>query len=78
MALHRATAPLLLLQSDQDLRCPPAQSELAFAILKSRGHAVEMVRYPGEPHYLAGIGRPDRRVDRIQRMLDWFGEHLAG
>jgi dipeptidyl aminopeptidase/acylaminoacyl peptidase len=75
-ALHNNEAPLLLLQSDDDLRCPPAQSELAFAILKSRGRTVEMIRYPGEAHYLVGEGRPDRRVDRIERIVAWFREHL--
>ncbi len=74
--LHHNEAPLLLLQSDDDLRCPPAQSELAFSILKSRGRTVEMIRYPGEPHYLVGVGRPDRRVDRMERILRWFQEYL--
>lgn len=74
--LHRNEAPLLLLQSDDDLRCPPAQSELAFSILKSRGRTVEMIRYPGEAHYLVGVGRPDRRVDRMERIVAWFEEHL--
>ena len=61
--IHKAQAPLLLLQSEQDLRCPAIQSELVFAMLRQRGRTVEMVRYPDESHYLAGIGRPDRRID---------------
>lgn len=71
-------APLLLLQSEQDLRCPAIQSELVFAMLRQRGRTVEMVRYPDESHYLAGIGRPDRRVDRIERIVGWFTTHLGG
>ncbi len=39
---------------------------------------VEMVRYPDESHYLAGIGRPDRRIDRIERIVGWFTTHLGG
>ena len=66
MTIHQNTAPLLLLQSENDLRCPPEQSETLFAILRSRGVPTQMVRYPGESHFLAGIGRPDRRVDRMQ------------
>ena len=76
--IHKAQAPLLLLQSEQDLRCPAIQSELVFAMLRQRGRTVEMVRYPDESHYLAGIGRPDRRVDRIERIVEWFGKYLGG
>lgn len=78
MSIHQNTAPLLLLQSENDLRCPPEQSETLFAILRSRGVPTQLVRYPGESHFLAGIGRPDRRVDRLQRIVDWFRVHLAG
>jgi dipeptidyl aminopeptidase/acylaminoacyl peptidase len=35
-----------------------------------------MARYPGEAHFLAGIGRPDRRVDRMRRIVEWFREYL--
>ena len=76
--IHKAQAPLLLLQAEQDLRCPAIQSELVFAMLHQRGRTVEMVRYPDESHYLAGIGRPDRRVDRIERIVEWFEKHLGG
>lgn len=74
--IHRNEAPLLLLQCEDDLRCPPVHSDLVFAILRSRGRPVEMVRYPGESHYMVGIGRPDRRVDRIGRIVDWFVRYL--
>jgi dipeptidyl aminopeptidase/acylaminoacyl peptidase len=74
--LHRNKAPLLLLQADGDLRCPAAQTELAFSMMKLLGRTVEMVRYPDESHLLLGIGRPDRRVDRIERIVDWFERYL--
>ena len=76
MVIHHSTAPLLLLQSEGDLRCPPEQAETLFTILKLRGVPVQMVRYPGEPHFLAGIGRPDRRVDRMERIVGWFQTYL--
>jgi dipeptidyl aminopeptidase/acylaminoacyl peptidase len=76
MAIHQNTAPLLLLQSEGDLRCPPEQAETLFTILKLRGVPVQMVRYPGEPHFVAGIGRPDRRVDRMERIVGWFEKYL--
>jgi hypothetical protein len=50
---------------------------LIFTILRALGRDVEMVRYPGESHLLLLAGRPDRRVDRIERMVKWFEEHLG-
>jgi dipeptidyl aminopeptidase/acylaminoacyl peptidase len=74
--IERNEAPLLLLQAEADLRCPPDQSELVFAALRKLGRPVEMVRYPDESHLLVFVGRPDRRVDRIERIVDWFERHL--
>jgi dipeptidyl aminopeptidase/acylaminoacyl peptidase len=74
--MHRNHAPLLLLQAENDMRCPPANSEMVFHILRTLGREVEMIRYPNESHVMLGIGRPDRRVDRIERIVDWFTKHL--
>jgi dipeptidyl aminopeptidase/acylaminoacyl peptidase len=74
--IHRNEAPLLLLQCEGDLRCPPVNSEIVFAILRSLGRPVELIRYPEEYHLLFAVGRPDRRVDRVERMVDWFRRHL--
>ena len=74
--IHRNHAPLLLLQADNDLRCPPVHSEIPYSILKMRGRTVEMVRYPEESHVMLLKGRPDRRVDRIERIVAWFEKYL--
>ena len=74
--MHLNEAPLLLLQCEDDMRCPPVNSEIPFAILKTLGREVEMVRYPGESHVMLILGRPDRRVDRLERIVSWFREHL--
>jgi dipeptidyl aminopeptidase/acylaminoacyl peptidase len=74
--ITRFAGPLLLLQSEQDHRCPPINSELVFALRKANGVPVEMVRYPDESHWLAGIGRPDRRCDRLERIVEHFRRHL--
>jgi len=74
--LHRNMAPLLLLQAEGDQRCPDEQTEIAFTILRSLGRTVEMVRYPDEFHLLLDSGRPDRRVDRLERIVDWFERYL--
>jgi dipeptidyl aminopeptidase/acylaminoacyl peptidase len=75
-ALHRAKAAVLLLHADGDLRCPPVNTDIAFAVLHRAGVPVEMVRYPDEPHGLKTNGRPDRRADRIDRVVAWFRRHL--
>jgi dipeptidyl aminopeptidase/acylaminoacyl peptidase len=75
--MHLNHTPLLLLQAESDLRCPPGNSEMVFHILRTLGREVEMIRYPDESHVMLAIGRPDRRVDRIERIVDWFEKHLV-
>ena len=74
--MHRNEAPLLLLQAEDDVRCPPVHSQVVFQILLSLGRTTELVRYPGETHQMNLGGRPDRRVDRLERILDWFTRYL--
>jgi dipeptidyl aminopeptidase/acylaminoacyl peptidase len=68
--------PLLMLQAEADLRCPPHDNEQLFIALRHLGRTVEYVLYPEESHVFSSSGRPDRRVDRMTRMLDWFDRHL--
>ena len=77
---HVATmrTPLLMLQGEADLRCPPADAEQLFTALRVLGREVEYVLYPDESHIFQATGRPDRRIDRMTRMLDWFDRHLSG
>jgi len=75
-SLHHAKAPMLLLHTDGDLRCPPINTDLAFGVLHRAGVTVEMIRYPDEPHGLKTNGRPDRRADRIDRIVSWFRTYL--
>ena len=68
--------PLLLLQAEADRRCPPADNEQLFVALRVLGREVEYVLYPEEYHVYQASGRPDRRIDRMTRMLDWFDRYL--
>jgi dipeptidyl aminopeptidase/acylaminoacyl peptidase len=70
--------PLLMFQAEADLRCPAADNEQFFIALRTLGREVEYILYPDEYHTFAMTGRPDRRVDRMTRMLDWFDRHLGG
>ena len=68
--------PLLILQAESDLRCPPADNEQLFVALRHLRREVEYVLYPEESHVYASAGRPDRRIDRMTRMIDWFDRYL--
>ena len=58
------------------LRCPPGQSEMVFAILRSLKREVEFVRFPAEGHELTRSGNPAHRVMRFEIVLDWLDRHL--
>ena len=68
--------PLLMLQAEADLRCPPQDNEQLFIALRHLRRTVEYVLYPEESHVFSSSGRPDRRIDRMTRMLDWFDRYL--
>jgi dipeptidyl aminopeptidase/acylaminoacyl peptidase len=69
--------PLMILQGESDLRCPPADNEQFFVALRRLGREVEYVLYPDSDHAMAATARPDRRVDRMERIVGWFGKHLG-
>ena len=76
--VSRIRTPLLLLQGEADLRCPAADNEQLFVALRHLGREVEYVLYPESWHTFAITGRPDRRIDRNERMLAWFDRFLKG
>jgi dipeptidyl aminopeptidase/acylaminoacyl peptidase len=68
-----ATTPVLLLQGEDDLRCPRGQSEELFQSLMRAGKAeVQMVLYPGGDHHVAEEGRPSHRADYHRRIVEWI------
>ncbi len=72
----KVRTPLLILHAEQDHRCPIEQAEQLFVALKVLGHApVEFVRFPDEGHDLSRSGRPDRRIQRLEAILEWFERH---
>jgi len=68
--------PLLIIHSEQDLRCGIEQAEQLFATLKIMRKKVEFIRFPDEPHGLSRHGRPDRRVARLEWITKWFDRYL--
>lgn len=68
--------PLLILHSENDLRCPIDQAEQLFTILRLLKRDVEFVRFPAESHELSRSGSPVHRVQRFEIILDWFERKL--
>jgi dipeptidyl aminopeptidase/acylaminoacyl peptidase len=69
--------PVLVLHSENDLRCNVEQGEHFFTLLRLLGKEVEMVRFPAESHELTRSGSPIHRVQRFEIVLDWFGRYLG-
>ena len=72
----QVNTPLLILQAEDDRICPPADNEQLFTALRTLGREVEYILYPEEHHEMKIYGRPDRRIDRLERMLAWFNRHM--
>jgi len=74
--VEQVTTPILILHSEQDLRCPIEQAEQWFVSLRRLGKTAEFLRFPDESHDLSRSGRPDRRQLRLQRIVEWFARWL--
>ncbi|MFG2042529.1 S9 family peptidase [Dactylosporangium sp. NPDC048998] len=72
----RITAPMLIIHSEQDWRCPVEQAYRLFVALRRRGAPAELLLFPGEGHELSRTGRPRHRVQRFEAILDWFDRHM--
>jgi dipeptidyl aminopeptidase/acylaminoacyl peptidase len=68
--------PLLILHSENDLRCPIEQGEQLFTTLRLLKRHVEMVRFPEESHELTRSGSPVHRVMRFEIVLEWLARSL--
>lgn len=72
------TTPLLIMHSENDLRCNVEQAEQLFTTLRLLKRKVEFVRFPTESHELTRSGNPVHRVMRFEILLDWFDRYLKG
>ena len=69
--------PMLIVHSEDDLRCPISQAEELFVALRLLGKDVTFYRFPGETHELSRSGSPVHRRQRAEIILDWFTDRLA-
>jgi dipeptidyl aminopeptidase/acylaminoacyl peptidase len=74
---HHIEAPLLILHSERDYRCPIDQGEQLFTLLRRLGRKnVEFVRFTGDGHNLSRAGKPRNRMLRLRAIAHWFIRHL--
>jgi len=71
--LKNAKTPTLILQGEADTVDPVGQSMELYRGLKRYGVKTELVLYPREPH---GFHEEKHLVDRLNRILDWYGKFL--
>lgn len=69
--------PLLILHSEEDLRCPIEQGEQLYIALKHRRKTTKLIRFPKSNHELSRSGIPNLRMRRLHYIKDWFIEYLS-
>ncbi len=74
--VDKIKTPLLIIHSEQDLRCPVEEADQLFTALKYLKREVEYVRFEGESHGLSRGGRPQNRAERLRRIAGWFDKYL--
>ena len=75
-SVEHISTPLLLLQSENDYRCPIEQGEQFFSALCARQQTVELIRFPNASHVIASTASPHHRYLQWKLTLDWFETHL--
>jgi len=69
--------PLLIVHSEEDLRCPSDQATQLFVACQLLDKPdVEYYLFPGETHELSRNGSPLHRKQRAELILDFFDRHL--
>ena len=75
--VRNINVPMLIIHSENDLRCPINQAEELFMALRLLKKDVTFYRFPGETHELSRSGSPLHRVQRAEIILDFFAEKLS-
>ena len=67
--------PTLIMGGEQDWNVPILNSEQLYQALRRRGIETQLVVYPDQGH---GIRVPTYQVDRYERYLSWYNDHVRG
>ena len=73
--IRKETAPLLVLQGENDIRVPKEEAEQVVEILKKEGKTVDVHYYPQEGH---GFAKRENQIDSLKRIVEWFDKYLKG
>ena len=73
--IRNETAPLLVLQGDNDIRVPKEEAQQVVSILKAEGRTVDAVYYPEEGH---GLVKREHQQDELSRSVAWLQKYLQG
>jgi dipeptidyl aminopeptidase/acylaminoacyl peptidase len=71
--IKSATAPLLVLQGENDSTVTKDQAEKVVDVMKANGRTVESHFYPGEGH---GFFKREDQIDALERTVAWFEKYL--
>lgn len=74
---HQCKTPTLLIQGEEDWRCPPNQSEQFYTALRAAGCIAEMQRQPGAAHLGAVSGPLPVRKAHLKSTLEWFTKYIS-
>lgn len=70
-------ASVLIIHSENDLRCPIEQAEQLYTALRVHRVPVEFVRFPNESHGLSRSGKPWHRVFRLEKIQQFLEAQLV-
>jgi dipeptidyl aminopeptidase/acylaminoacyl peptidase len=76
--VDRIQTPLLLLQSENDYRCPIDQGEQMLTALRYQGKTVELIRVPNASHMIFGTAAPHHRYLQCVLRKEWFDTYVKG
>jgi len=74
--VEHVRTPTLVVQSEQDARCPVEQGQRWYVALRLQGVESELLLFPGEGHELSRSGRPRHRRARFEHVLRWWARQL--
>ena len=69
--IDRISAPLFIIQGDNDQRVPLSESIQIYESLKEKGLEVELMRFADEGH---GLAKLENRIKAYTRVVEWLKE----
>lgn len=71
--IDRISAPLMIIQGDNDERVPLSESTQMYEKLNERGIEVKMLRFADEGH---GLAKRENRIEAYTEVMDWLKKNV--